>query len=308
MSFDLSQAHLFAAETGKTLRRLTNMAKIEKDRTADGRPGAEGQAHRRDPELRQPGNADRHDHRRRRRGRHRLQLHDRHRRLVGDAAAVGSSGAAPDRPRRRHDRGDLARSRIRHARDDDRRDHRASRSPPIDTALWDLRAKKQNLPLWKLAGGAKDRCPLYTTEGGWLHIETQALVDDALAAKAKGFRGSKVKIGKPHGSEDLARLSAVREAVGDGFEIMTDCQSGLYRSTRRSAAPRGCANSISPGSRSRCRPTTSTATSGCRARRRRRSPSANRSIRSGISANTCRRAPARSCRSMSAASAASRPG
>ena len=37
----------------------------------------------------------------------------------------------------------------------------------VDTALWDLRAKKQNLPLWKLAGGARDRCPLYTTEGGW---------------------------------------------------------------------------------------------------------------------------------------------
>jgi L-alanine-DL-glutamate epimerase-like enolase superfamily enzyme len=97
----------------------------------------------------------------------------------------------------------------------------------IDTALWDLRAKKQRLPLWKLAGGAKDRCPLYTTEGGWLHIETEALVEDALAAKAKGFRGSKVKIGRPHGSEDLARLSAVRKAVGDGYEIMTDANQGF---------------------------------------------------------------------------------
>jgi len=97
----------------------------------------------------------------------------------------------------------------------------------IDTALWDLRAKKQNLPLWKLAGGAKDRCPLYTTEGGWLHIEKEALVEDALQAKAKGFSGSKVKIGKPHGSEDYARLAAVRAAVGDGFEIMTDCNQGF---------------------------------------------------------------------------------
>ena len=97
----------------------------------------------------------------------------------------------------------------------------------VDTALWDLRAKKQGLPLWKLAGGAKDRCPLYTTEGGWLHIETEALVDDALAAKAKGFRGSKVKIGKPHGSEDLVRLMAVRKAVGDSYEIMTDCNQGF---------------------------------------------------------------------------------
>ena len=97
----------------------------------------------------------------------------------------------------------------------------------IDTALWDLRARKQGLPLWVLAGGASDRRPLYTTEGGWLHIETAALVEDALAAKAKGFRGSKIKIGRPHVSEDFARLSAVRAAVGDGFEIMTDCNQGF---------------------------------------------------------------------------------
>ncbi|WP_413711875.1 mandelate racemase/muconate lactonizing enzyme family protein [Rhizobium sp. Rhizsp82] len=97
----------------------------------------------------------------------------------------------------------------------------------VDTALWDLRAKKQGLPLWKLAGGAKDSCPLYTTEGGWLHIEKEALVEDALLAKSKGFSGSKVKIGKPHGAEDYARLSAVRAAVGDGFEIMTDCNQGF---------------------------------------------------------------------------------
>ena len=97
----------------------------------------------------------------------------------------------------------------------------------IDTALWDLRAKKQGLPLWKLAGGAKEKAPLYTTEGGWLHIEPQALVDDALEAKAKGFRGSKVKIGKPTGAEDFARLSAVRKALGDDYEIMTDCNQGF---------------------------------------------------------------------------------
>ena len=41
----------------------------------------------------------------------------------------------------------------------------------IDTALWDLRCKRRGLPLWIVAGGAADRRPLYTTEGGWLHIE-----------------------------------------------------------------------------------------------------------------------------------------
>jgi L-alanine-DL-glutamate epimerase-like enolase superfamily enzyme len=97
----------------------------------------------------------------------------------------------------------------------------------VDTALWDLQCKRQSLPLWIHAGGAKDRCPLYTTEGGWLHIPAEALVEDALQAKAKGFAGSKVKIGRPHVSEDRARLAAVRKAVGDGFEIMTDANQAF---------------------------------------------------------------------------------
>lgn len=97
----------------------------------------------------------------------------------------------------------------------------------IDTALWDLRCKRAGLPLWRMAGGAQRSVPLYSTEGGWLHVAPQALVDDALAVKEKGFAGAKIKIGRPHVSEDVARLSAVRAAVGSGFEIMTDANQGF---------------------------------------------------------------------------------
>ena len=92
----------------------------------------------------------------------------------------------------------------------------------IDTALWDLKCRKASQPLHRMAGGAQSRIPLYTTEGGWLHIETSALVDDAVKAKDLGFGGSKIKIGRAHVSEDVARLEAVRSAVGPAFEIMTD--------------------------------------------------------------------------------------
>src|SRR6476661_7069020 len=34
----------------------------------------------------------------------------------------------------------------------------------IDTALWDLRCKRAGLPLWKAAGGARPKVPVYTTE------------------------------------------------------------------------------------------------------------------------------------------------
>lgn len=97
----------------------------------------------------------------------------------------------------------------------------------IDCALWDMRGRKTGLPLHLLAGGAKDRVPMYTTEGGWLHLAPEALVDDALAAQAQGFRGSKVKIGKPHLAEDAARLEAVRAALGPAYEVMTDANQSL---------------------------------------------------------------------------------
>lgn len=97
----------------------------------------------------------------------------------------------------------------------------------VDTALWDLRARRAQLPLWRLAGGAKDRAPLYTTEGGWLHLTVEELIADALEAKRLGFGGAKVKLGKPRAREDVARLELLRAAVGDDFEILTDCNQAF---------------------------------------------------------------------------------
>ena len=99
----------------------------------------------------------------------------------------------------------------------------------VDTALWDWRARSLSLPLWQLLGGAQTRLPVYTTEGGWLHLSAGELVDQTLAAQAQGFKGAKIKIGRPHVSEDVERLSKVRAAVGAGFEIMTDANQGFNR-------------------------------------------------------------------------------
>jgi len=96
----------------------------------------------------------------------------------------------------------------------------------IDTALWDLKCRKLGLPLHKLAGGAQKDVPLYTTEGGWLHLEQSALVEDALRAKADGFGGCKLKVGRPI-HEDVARIAAVRAAVGPDFEIFTDANQAF---------------------------------------------------------------------------------
>jgi L-alanine-DL-glutamate epimerase-like enolase superfamily enzyme len=97
----------------------------------------------------------------------------------------------------------------------------------IDIALRDRRCKSLALPLWKVAGGARSQVPIYTTEGGWLHLSTEQLVAQTAAAKQSGFLGAKIKIGRPHTSEDFERLQAVREAVGNGFELMVDANQAF---------------------------------------------------------------------------------
>ncbi|MEO7852114.1 MAG: mandelate racemase/muconate lactonizing enzyme family protein [Rubrivivax sp.] len=108
----------------------------------------------------------------------------------------------------------------------------------IDTALWDWRCRRDGQPLWLAAGGAKRRIPVYTTEGGWLHLSPDDLVRETLAAQAAGFKGAKLKVGKPHLSEDVARLRAVRDAVGDGFELMVDANQCFTLSEALRRAPR----------------------------------------------------------------------
>ncbi|MCC6495522.1 MAG: mandelate racemase/muconate lactonizing enzyme family protein [Propionibacteriaceae bacterium] len=108
----------------------------------------------------------------------------------------------------------------------------------IDTALWDLRSKRNGEPLWKTAGGMSSRVPLYDTEGGWLHLSAEDLVAGALDSKARGLRGAKIKVGKPSAAEDADRIGAVRAAVGSEFDIMVDANQAFTaaEAIRRAAA------------------------------------------------------------------------
>lgn len=97
----------------------------------------------------------------------------------------------------------------------------------VDTALWDLRCLRAGEPLWRVAGGFRPSVPLYDTEGGWLHLSTEELVNGAKVAVEAGWGGIKVKVGKPTANEDLERLTAVREAVGPRFDLMVDANQSM---------------------------------------------------------------------------------
>ena len=96
----------------------------------------------------------------------------------------------------------------------------------VDIALWDLRGKATGQPLWKMAGGASDRCKAYA--GGIdLNFPLPKLLASIRGYLDAGFNGVKIKIGKPTLDEDVARIKAVRELIGPGIAFMVDANYSM---------------------------------------------------------------------------------
>jgi L-alanine-DL-glutamate epimerase-like enolase superfamily enzyme len=105
----------------------------------------------------------------------------------------------------------------------------------IDIALWDLRGRRSGQSLRTMAGGTADRCRAYV--GGIdLDYPLQKLVDSARGHLARGFNGVKIKVGKPSLAEDVARVRAVREAVGPATALMVDANYALDEAQAIAAA------------------------------------------------------------------------
>jgi L-alanine-DL-glutamate epimerase-like enolase superfamily enzyme len=91
----------------------------------------------------------------------------------------------------------------------------------FDMALWDLKAKRAGLPLWNLLGGFDAKVPCYA--GGIdLDLPLDKLLRQTDGNLAKGFRAIKMKVGRKRLAEDVERVKAMREHLGDGFPLMAD--------------------------------------------------------------------------------------
>jgi mandelate racemase len=95
----------------------------------------------------------------------------------------------------------------------------------IDMALWDVRARAAGVPLVRLLGGEPRPIPAYAS------LRTMspraAAVEAEQAVAALGVRGVKVKAGRGELAADVETVAAVREAVGDGVDIMVDYNQTL---------------------------------------------------------------------------------
>ncbi len=99
----------------------------------------------------------------------------------------------------------------------------------IDVALWDLKARRADLPLAKLIGSHRDSCRVYNTSGGFLQAPVEEIKEKATASLEAGIGGIKIKVGQPDWKLDLERVAAVKEHLGDS-PFMVDANQQWDRS------------------------------------------------------------------------------
>ena len=105
----------------------------------------------------------------------------------------------------------------------------------VDVALWDIRCKAANKPLYKMAGGADNTCQAYCG-GVDLNFSLDKLLRNVEGYLEAGYHAVKIKVGKDELAEDVARVEAVRGAIGQDVTFMVDANYGLTVSEAIKAA------------------------------------------------------------------------
>jgi L-rhamnonate dehydratase len=93
----------------------------------------------------------------------------------------------------------------------------------VDLALWDIKGKALDQPVWKLLGGGyRDRLRVYASN--MFQLTAEATAERARRAQDQGYTA--VKFGwEPFGQDpatDCAYLDAIRDAVGFEMDLMLD--------------------------------------------------------------------------------------
>ena len=96
----------------------------------------------------------------------------------------------------------------------------------VDIALWDIRCKAAGQPLWRMAGGAGDRCRAYA--GGIdLNFTLEKLERQTRGYLDLGFNAVKIKVGQPELATDVERVRAIREMLGPDRAFMVDANYSM---------------------------------------------------------------------------------
>ncbi len=90
----------------------------------------------------------------------------------------------------------------------------------VDLALWDLLGQFTGLPVYRLLGGKfRDRIPAYTGIDG---ASVNDLKNAALKALEDGFTVVKIGLSKGAGTNDIARVAAIADAMKGKGQVLVD--------------------------------------------------------------------------------------
>ena len=98
---------------------------------------------------------------------------------------------------------------------------------PLDIACWDIIGKAAERPLYQLWGACRDRVPVYASAGLWMSSGLDELRAEARAFLEQGFKAMKVRLGSARWQDDVARVEALRDVIGDDIALMADSNQGL---------------------------------------------------------------------------------
>ncbi|MBE0623353.1 MAG: mandelate racemase/muconate lactonizing enzyme family protein [Burkholderiales bacterium] len=106
----------------------------------------------------------------------------------------------------------------------------------IDMALWDIRGKAANLPLYKLLGGSKHRIPAYAGGISLGFQPKESLAEEAQSYVNLGYRALKLRFGDT-AKADIERVTHVRKVLGDDIDILTDANTAYTIADARRVLP-----------------------------------------------------------------------
>ena len=91
----------------------------------------------------------------------------------------------------------------------------------IDIALWDIKGKAVDLPVFRLLGGTRTKVHTYAVGGMYRPHRPMLAVADELAAFVRdGYGAVKLKSGALSLTDEVKRIRAVRDAIGPDVELM----------------------------------------------------------------------------------------
>lgn len=96
----------------------------------------------------------------------------------------------------------------------------------IDIALWDLKAQRAGMPLWRLLGGNNPKVMPYASAGLYKSGQTaDEFAEEYADYVTKGYKAVKIKVGGASHAEDVERVTRLKHAMGPNARLMIDAVS-----------------------------------------------------------------------------------